>query len=208
MGHKSHGAGAGLGGAAIGHRAGSRRLGFFDQLGGCGEQRIHDRRNLRSCSFARPASAGVSGHYRSSPISRAAAWESWCGSASSSPPCMGAARRADFAHALRKQRAYLVHAVTTPQLLDRSLDERAPREIVIDLDNTDIPLHGRGGGTHRCPDSPQVAQGWHRAPTRALPTRGARRTASVTCSAWRANAKASTRDMMQSRGQWKRFEDF
>src|ERR1700692_2717619 len=30
MGHKSHGAGAGLGGAIIGHRAGSRRLGFFD----------------------------------------------------------------------------------------------------------------------------------------------------------------------------------
>ena len=30
MGHKSHGAGAGLGGATIGHRAGSRRLGFFD----------------------------------------------------------------------------------------------------------------------------------------------------------------------------------
>jgi hypothetical protein len=30
MGHKSHGAGAGLGGATIGHRAGSRRIGFFD----------------------------------------------------------------------------------------------------------------------------------------------------------------------------------
>src|ERR1700682_4391933 len=30
MGHKSHGAGAALGGATIGHRAGSRRLGFFD----------------------------------------------------------------------------------------------------------------------------------------------------------------------------------
>src|ERR1700677_2349584 len=29
MGHRSHGAGAGLGGATIGHRAGSRRLGFF-----------------------------------------------------------------------------------------------------------------------------------------------------------------------------------
>ena len=40
-------------GATIGHREGSRRLGFFGQLGGCDEQRNHDRRDLRSRSFAR-----------------------------------------------------------------------------------------------------------------------------------------------------------